>query len=196
MIFLRIILAMIFFIGIILIGTFILSFITDLIISLFDNHKGVYFNRMDWREEVEGRKEIRRNEIVKDENDIVVLKSDAPKETSYTEVNNSFVSDEENITEIDFDKAVQEQKELQEKLNKESQAESVKQESNFSAVNDANVKVLIDHAKYSHAQTAVPGNFWSAPETFAKSVTAGLITDAEKLQEALTTMNNSIKASK
>ena len=63
-------------------------------------------------------------------------------------------------------------------------------------VNDANVKVLIDHAKYSHAQTAVPGNFWSAPETFAKSVTAGLITDAEKLKEALTTMNNSIKASK
>ena len=137
MIFLRIILAMIFFIGIILIGTFILSFLTDLIISLFDKHKGVYFNRMDWRDEVENGKTVRRNEVVKDENDIVVLRTDAPKENTYIEENNNFISEEENVTEIDFDKAVQEQKELQEKLNTQAEHQKAVQANEFSAVNES-----------------------------------------------------------
>ena len=63
-------------------------------------------------------------------------------------------------------------------------------------VNNENVQVLIEQAKFAHAQTAVPGNFWSAPATFVTSLVDGTVTDEASLLAALKTMNDSIKASK
>ncbi|MDE6241147.1 MAG: extracellular solute-binding protein [Anaeroplasmataceae bacterium] len=58
-----------------------------------------------------------------------------------------------------------------------------------------NVKVLIEQAKFAHPQTAVPAAFWTAPNT----LTAGIkenTTTLENLQEAIDTLNNSIKGAK
>ena len=61
-----------------------------------------------------------------------------------------------------------------------------------------NVKCLVEQAKFAHAQTAVPANFWSAPNTLTASIKAGEVTleDADGLQAAIKTLNDSIKASK
>ncbi len=70
-------------------------------------------------------------------------------------------------------------------------------------VANPNTKVLIEQAKFAHVQTAVPDNFWTAPNV----VTAGIETgdydnedgtdfDLAKLQEAIDTLNNSIKEKK
>lgn len=61
-----------------------------------------------------------------------------------------------------------------------------------------NVKCLVEQAKFAHAQTAVPANFWSAPNTLTASIKAGDVTldDLEGLQAAIKTLNDSIKASK
>lgn len=59
-----------------------------------------------------------------------------------------------------------------------------------------NVKVLVEHATYSHAQTAVPGNFWSAPATLVNGIDDGSIATAEQITAAAKTLNDSIKASK
>ncbi|MCM1130336.1 MAG: extracellular solute-binding protein [Roseburia sp.] len=63
---------------------------------------------------------------------------------------------------------------------------------------DANVKCLVEQAKFAHAQTAVPANFWSAPNTFTASIKAGDVTldNLEGLQTAITQLNDSVKASK
>lgn len=61
-----------------------------------------------------------------------------------------------------------------------------------------NVKCLVEQAKFAHAQTAVPANFWSAPNTLTASIKAGEVTldNQEGLQAAIKTLNDSIKASK
>ncbi len=63
---------------------------------------------------------------------------------------------------------------------------------------DPNVKVLIEQAKFAHEQTAVPGNFWSAPATLATAIEEGIkdssLTD-EKLVALVKTMNDSVKSS-
>ncbi|MDE7263380.1 MAG: extracellular solute-binding protein [Anaeroplasmataceae bacterium] len=58
-----------------------------------------------------------------------------------------------------------------------------------------NVKVLVEQAKFAHAQTAVPASFWTAPNTLTAGIKAGTTT-LENLQEAMTILNNSIKSSK
>jgi len=58
-----------------------------------------------------------------------------------------------------------------------------------------NVKVLVEQAKFAHAQTAVPGNFWTAPNTLISGMVDGTNT-MENLQAAIDTLNESIKASK
>ncbi len=68
-------------------------------------------------------------------------------------------------------------------------------------VNDPNVKVLIEQSAFAHAQTAVPGNFWTAPNTFTAAVKAGDYDgdgtfDLEKLTTAMQTLNQNVKDSK
>ncbi len=143
MVFLKILLEITILVGIILVGTFLLSFLMDLIVSLFDTHKGVYFNRMDWRENVESNRRSKSTTTKttttkvknKNEDEVVVLNSDAPKDYKYEE-NLSEVepkNEDDNVSQIDFDKAVQEQRELQEKLAKQDNAPA--QANSFSSVN-------------------------------------------------------------
>lgn len=68
-------------------------------------------------------------------------------------------------------------------------------------VNDPNVKVLIEQATFAHAQTAVPGNFWTAPNTFTAAVKKGDYDgegtfDLEKLTAGMATLNKTVKESK
>nr|MDE5715845.1 extracellular solute-binding protein [Anaeroplasmataceae bacterium] len=58
-----------------------------------------------------------------------------------------------------------------------------------------NVAVLVEQAKFAHAQTAVPANFWTAPITLITGMTDGTIS-LDNLQEAIETLNTSIKNSK
>ncbi|MDE6047306.1 MAG: hypothetical protein K2F56_01620, partial [Anaeroplasmataceae bacterium] len=58
-----------------------------------------------------------------------------------------------------------------------------------------NVKVLIEQAKFAHPQTAVPAAFWTAPNTLTAGIKADTTT-LENLQEAIETLNNSIKGAK
>lgn len=59
-------------------------------------------------------------------------------------------------------------------------------------VNDENVKVLIEQAKFAHAQTAVPGNFWTAPNTLITGMVDGTVT-LTNLAAQLVNFNNQIK---
>ena len=62
---------------------------------------------------------------------------------------------------------------------------------------NANVAVLAAHAAYSHAQTAVPGNFWSAPATLVETLLSAEFTGTEdEFAQVCKTMNDSVKASK
>lgn len=64
-------------------------------------------------------------------------------------------------------------------------------------VSDENVKVLIEQAKFAHAQTAVPGDFWTAPATMTtaieEAIKAGQAVDYAQL---VATFNASVEASK
>lgn len=64
-------------------------------------------------------------------------------------------------------------------------------------VNDTNVKVLIEQAKFAHAQTSVPGEFWTAPATMTTAIEAA-ITEGTTLDynEIVKAFNDSVKASK
>lgn len=63
--------------------------------------------------------------------------------------------------------------------------------------NDKNVAVLSAHGAYAHAQTAVPGNFWSAPAKLVETLLSETFTgtDAE-FATACKTMNDAIIASR
>lgn len=59
------------------------------------------------------------------------------------------------------------------------------------------VKAIGDQGKYATAQTAVPGNLWSAPNTFWQNVTENYntLTD-EQIREALATLNTTVEESR
>jgi arabinogalactan oligomer/maltooligosaccharide transport system substrate-binding protein len=61
---------------------------------------------------------------------------------------------------------------------------------------NANVQVLIAHAQYAHAQTAVPANYWSAPATLVAAIKENLASEtpvALNFAELAANLNNSIK---
>ena len=58
-------------------------------------------------------------------------------------------------------------------------------------VNDPNMIVLSEQAKFGHPQDAVPAAFWSAPQVFVAGIKDGTVTP-DKLQEAIDTLNNAI----
>lgn len=60
---------------------------------------------------------------------------------------------------------------------------------------DEAIKAISDQARFAVPQTAVPGNIWSAPQTFTQGIIDGTIT-LDNMAEALETLNESIEASK
>lgn len=67
---------------------------------------------------------------------------------------------------------------------------------NSKVTSNENAKVLVEHAKYAHEQTSVPGDFWSAPATLTTAIGDGTASSDDQLQEAIRVFNASIKASK
>ena len=65
-------------------------------------------------------------------------------------------------------------------------------------LSDPNVKVLLEHSNYAHAQTAVPAKFWDAPtvltSAIGEAVDKGTELDDTALQNLVTTFNNSVKS--
>ncbi len=72
---------------------------------------------------------------------------------------------------------------------------NVKAAANEMVTKDINVKCLIEQAEHAHEQTAVPGNFWTAPATLVKAIKEanGAELDYATLAK---TFNDTIKASK
>lgn len=66
---------------------------------------------------------------------------------------------------------------------------------NPEVTSDPNVKVLIAQQEFAHAQTAVPGNYWTAPNTLYTAISDGSFT-LEEIATYAKTLNDSIKASK
>ena len=66
---------------------------------------------------------------------------------------------------------------------------------NSKVTSDPNVQVLIAQQEFAHAQTAVPGNFWTAPNTLYAAIADGSFT-LEEIATHAKTLNDSIKASK
>lgn len=64
-----------------------------------------------------------------------------------------------------------------------------------SVQSNANVKVLSAQVAFAHAQTSVPGNFWSAPATLVNGMIDGTVT-LDNIAEACKTFNDNVKASK
>jgi arabinogalactan oligomer/maltooligosaccharide transport system substrate-binding protein len=60
---------------------------------------------------------------------------------------------------------------------------------------NANIAVLSEQGTFAHAQTSVPGNFWSAPATLINGMIDGTVTE-ENLAAACKTFNDSVIASK
>jgi hypothetical protein len=59
---------------------------------------------------------------------------------------------------------------------------------------DPVINVLVEHAQYAHAQTAVPDNYWNAPATLVASIKETLAAAGTFDYPALATnLNNSIK---
>lgn len=58
--------------------------------------------------------------------------------------------------------------------------------------NSENVKVLIEQAKFAHAQTAVPAGIWTAPTVLVEGMLDGTITE-DGIEAACATLNESIK---
>ena len=61
---------------------------------------------------------------------------------------------------------------------------------------DPNVKVLIEQSEFAHAQTAVPGNFWTAPSTLVGAIKDGTVSTDEELVAAVRTFNDNVKNSR
>ena len=57
------------------------------------------------------------------------------------------------------------------------------------------IKAINEQAKYAVPQTAVPGNIWTAPQTFTQGIIDGTVT-LDNMATALETLNASIEASK
>lgn len=102
--------------AIIVFGSFIVVLIADLILCLFDNHEGIIFNRNKTKivneTEIE---EINSTQVKKD--DIVVYSNQSNPSGTIETTTKTEKLDGEVVTEIDFDKAVEEQQALNKKKN-------------------------------------------------------------------------------
>lgn len=65
---------------------------------------------------------------------------------------------------------------------------------NSKVTSDPNVQALVAQQEFAHAQTAVPANFWTAPNTLYTAMQDGSFT-LEEIATYAKTLNDSIKAS-
>ena len=103
--------------AIIVFGSFIVVVIADLILCMFDNHEGIIFNRKKKSEEHHIEEET--NTTVKKDDIVVYSNQSNPSGAIETKTKTEKV-DGEVVTEIDFDKAVEEQQALNKKKNIET----------------------------------------------------------------------------
>lgn len=89
--------------GILVFGTFVLVFLVDLLLSGMDGHKGIFFNRKSPDDKVDPIKD----EPVED-GQVMYYQNENPNEVVAPEP----VEEKQNVTGIDFDKAIEEQKQL------------------------------------------------------------------------------------
>lgn len=110
--------------AIIVFGSFIVVLIADLILCMFDNHEGIIFNR---KKKSSTEESIEETSTTVKKDDIVVYSNQTnPNGTIETKTKTEKV-DGEVVSEIDFDKAVEEQQALNRKRNMEN-APVVKEE--------------------------------------------------------------------
>lgn len=112
--FISIVLDILAILAIIVFGSFIVVVVADLILCLFDNHEGIIFNRKNKDEKTQEKKE----DIVK-KDDIVVYSNQSNPNGSIETKTKPEKIDGEVVTEIDFDKAIEEQQALNKKKNVE-----------------------------------------------------------------------------
>ena len=63
-------------------------------------------------------------------------------------------------------------------------------------INNENVKCLVEQAKFAHAQTAVPDQFWNAPATLTTAFADGTVSTDAQIKEAVKSFNDSVKGAK
>lgn len=102
--------------AIIVFGSFIVVVIADLILCLFDNHEGIIFNKNKSKNVNETRIEENNSTTVK-KDDIVVYSNQSNPSGSVETKTKTEKMDGEVVTEIDFDKAVEEQQALNKQKN-------------------------------------------------------------------------------
>jgi len=114
--FVNILLDILSILAIIIFGALVIVVVADLILCLFDGHQGIIFNR-NKKDKNENGDGDRKSEVKKD--DIVVYSNQANPNGNYQEEKEPVKKEEEidgdKIQEIDYDKAVEEQKALQAK---------------------------------------------------------------------------------
>lgn len=101
-------------------GAFLVVVVADLILSLFDDHKGIFFKRNKEEEvkKVESKAEVQKSD------DIIVYKDKMIGESLKTE--STKVNNDVNMQSVDFDKAAEEQAELNAKRGIQSQSSETK----------------------------------------------------------------------
>ena len=112
--FISIVLDILAILAIIVFGSFIVVVVADLILCLFDNHEGIIFNRHKKEEKTQEKKD---DTVKKD--DIVVYSNQSNPNGSIETKTKPEKIDGEVVTEIDFDKAIEEQQALNKKKNVE-----------------------------------------------------------------------------
>ena len=112
--FISIVLDILAILAIIVFGSFIVVVVADLILCLFDNHEGIIFNRHKKEEKTQEKKD---DTVKKD--DIVVYSNQSNPNGSIENKAKPEKIDGEVVTEIDFDKAIEEQHALNKKKNVE-----------------------------------------------------------------------------
>lgn len=118
--FIGIILDILAILAIIIFGSFIVVVVADLILCLFDGHQGIIFNR--------NKKDDEEKSDVVNKEDIVVYSGSNPNEQEEKKETKPEKVDGEVVTEIDFDKAIEEQQALQRKNGMQPVAEPAKVE--------------------------------------------------------------------
>lgn len=103
--------------AIIVFGSFIVVLIADLILCMFDNHEGIIFNR---KKKSSTEESIEETSTTVKKDDIVVYSNQANPNGAIETKTKTEKVDGEVVSEIDFDKAVEEQQALNRKRNMEN----------------------------------------------------------------------------
>lgn len=104
--------------AIIVFGSFIVVLVADLILCMFDNHEGIIFNK---KHKSTTTQNIEEKSTTVKKDDIVVYSNQSNQTNTFEQKTNTEKINGEVVTEIDFDKAVEEQQALNRKRNENNQ---------------------------------------------------------------------------